>query len=385
MEQADAALVLGSDLPNAAPRAALALRQAVRGAGFALADKMNIPHWQDAGVRTLAGDVRSPLFVATPATTRLDDIAHTALRAAPADIARLGFAIAASIDPAAPPVTDLPPALATQARIIADALVAAKHPLIVSGVEAGDESVIQAAANIAAALRARGKSAALLLNVPECNSLGLALMANGQPSFEAAFSEPASLVIILENDLYRRAGRKTPALTPLVVLDHSESPTSQRAELALPAASFAEAGGTLVSSEGRAQRFYQPIFSENDVSASWRWLTAAARAAGSNACDGWNTEDDILAALAHALPQFASLPRTAPPETFRVAGCKIPSEPHRFSGRTAINADRNVREPKPPVSANSPFSTTMEGYYGTPPPCRATVLLGTRLEFSAVS
>lgn len=365
MEQADAALVLGSDLPNAAPRAALALRQAVRGAGFALADKMNIPHWQDAGVRTLAGDVRSPLFVATTATTRLDDIAHTALRAAPADIARLGFAIAASIDPSAPAVADLSADLAAQARIIADALVAAEHPLIVSGIETGEESMIQAAANIAAALRARGKSAALLLNVPECNSLGLALMA---PSFEAAFTAPASLVIILENELYRRGGHEALATTPLVVLDHSTGPTTQCAELVLPAASFAECGGTLVSSEGRAQRFYQPIFGENDVSAAWRWLAAAARAACNNACDGWNTEDDILAALAHTLPQFAALPRTAPPETFRVAGCKIPSEPHRFSGRTAISADRNVREPKPPVSADSPFSTTMEGYYGKIPP-----------------
>jgi NADH-quinone oxidoreductase subunit G len=136
----------------------------------------------------------------------------------------------------------------------------------------------------------------------------------------------------------------------------------------LPAASFAEAGGTLVSSEGRAQRFYQPIFPEDDVREAWRWIADAARAAGSNACQGWNTEDDIVAALANARPEFAALPRVAPPETFRVAGCRIPSEPHRFSGRTAMHADRSVREPKPPVSADSPFSATMEGFYGKVPP-----------------
>jgi NADH-quinone oxidoreductase subunit G len=372
VEQADTALVLGSDLPNAAPRAALALRQATRGAGFALAAKINIPNWQDAGVRTLAGDLRSPLFVVTPATTRLDDIAHTALRAAPADIARLGFAVAASIDPAAPSVANLSADLAAHAHAIADALLAADRPLIVSGVEANDENIIQAAANIATALRTRGKSVALLLNVPECNSLGLALMANGQPSFEAALATPAMLVIVLENDLCRRAGDEAIdaalAAARLVVLDHSESTTTRRADLVLPAASFAEAGGTMVSSEGRAQRFYQPVFAESDVSESWRWLGDAARAAGSNACEGWNTEDDIVASLANALPRFAALPRTAPPETFRVAGCRIPSEPHRFSGRTAMHADRNVREPKPPVSADSPFSTTMEGYYGRVPP-----------------
>jgi NADH-quinone oxidoreductase subunit G len=372
VEQADTALVLGSDLPNAAPRAALALRQAVRGAAFALATKANIPHWQDGGVRTVAGEALSPLFVATPATTRLDDIAHTALRAAPTDIARLGFAVAAAIDPAAPAVAGLSADLAAQARIIADALLAAERPLIISGVEAGEISVIQAAANIALALRVRQKSVALMLNVPECNSLGLALMTNGQTNFEAALATPAALVIVLENELSRRTGNMaidaTLSAARLVVLDHSESPTTQRAELVLPAASFAESGGTLMNSEGRAQRFYQPIFADTDIGAAWRWLGDACQAAGNNECEGWATEDDIVAALADALPCFSALPGAAPSADFRVAGCKIPSEPHRFSGRTAMHAGRNVREPKPPVSADSPFSTTMEGYYGSKVP-----------------
>jgi NADH-quinone oxidoreductase subunit G len=372
MARADTALVLGSDVPNAAPLAALALRQAVRGATFALADKVSVPHWQDASVRTLAVDVRSPLFVATPATTRLDDIAHTAFRAAPSDIARLGFAVAAAIDPSAPAVANLSAVLGIQARAIADALLAAERPLIVSGVEAGDESVIQAAANIVAALSARGKSAALTLNVPECNSLGLTLMAGGHGDLEGALADHATLVIVLENDLYRRVAATAidKALTSsrLVVLDHSETPTSRRAELVLPAASFAESGGTLVSSEGRAQRFYPPILAESDVCESWRWLGDVSRAAGRKAAEGWNSEDDIVADLARTLPRFASVPRVAPSEKFRLAGCRIPSEPQRFSGRTAMNAVRDVREPTPPVSANSPFSATMEGYHGKIPP-----------------
>ena len=371
VEQADATLVLGSDVPNAAPRAALALRQAVRGAGFALADKINLPHWQDAGVRTLAGEARSPFFIATPAATRLDDIAQAVLRAAPADIARLGFAVAAAIDPTAPGIGDLSEDLAVRAKEIAGALLAAERPLIVSGVDSGEVSVIRAAANIAAALRGRGKAVALMLNVPECNSLGLALMANADSDFEAMLSEPPALVIVLENELTRRAGDAAidAALggAKLVVLDHSEGPTSLRADLVLPAASFAESGGTLVSSEGRAQRFYPPIFDEKDIRESWRWIGDGASAAGSNACAGWTTEDDIVAALAAALPRFAGVPGIAPSEKFRVAGCRIPSEPHRFSGRTAMYADRNVREPKPPVTADSPFSTTMEGYYGKMP------------------
>ena len=371
VEQADAALLLGSDLPNAAPRAALALRQAVREAGFAPSAKVEIAPWHDAAVRTFAGDVRNPLFIATPAPTRLDDIALDTLRAAPADIARLGFAVAACIDGAAPAVAGLSADLAARASVIAQALLAAKRPLVVSGVEAGEESVIQAAANIAAALRARGKSGALLLNVPECNSLGLALMAQDRPGFEAAFAEPPALVIVLENDLFRRAESvaldAALAATRLVVLDHSESPATDRAALVLPAASFAECGGTLVSAEGRAQRFYPPIIEQGDVREAWRWLGEAGHAAGRGGC-GWDTQDGIVAALASALPCFAAVARAAPLETLRIAGNRISSEPHRFSGRTAMHAAQNVREPKPPVSADSPFSATMEGYYGKMPP-----------------
>ena len=371
METADAVLVLGSDLPNAAPRAALSIRQAARGAGIARAVAAKIPAWQDTGVRNHAGDTRSPVFIATPASTRLDDIAQRALRAAPADIARLGFAVAARIDPAAPDVPGLSEDLATAAREIADALLAAPNPLVVSGVESGEESIVRAAANIAAALRARGKTPALLLNVPECNSLGLALMTAGEASVETALARQAPLVIVLENDLHRRTPaaviEATLAASRLVVLDHSESPTTRRADLVLPAASFAEAEGTLVSAEGRAQRFYPPIIEQGDVREAWRWLGEAGHAAGRGGC-GWDTQDGIVAALASALPCFAAVARAAPLETLRIAGNRISSEPHRFSGRTAMHAAQNVREPKPPVSADSPFSATMEGYYGKMPP-----------------
>ncbi len=372
METADTVLVLGSDLPNAAPRAALSIRQASRGAGIARAAAVKIPVWQDTGVRNHAGDTRSPVFIATPASTRLDDIAQRALRAAPDDIARLGFAVAARIDPAAPDVPDITEDLAAAAREIAEALLAAPNPLVVSGVESGEESIIRAAANIAAALRARGKTPALLLNVPECNSLGLALMTAGEASVETALARRASLVIVIENDLDRRAPAAAIeaglAAARLVVLDHSDSPTTRRADLVLPAASFAEAEGTLVSAEGRAQRFYPPIIAEGGIAESWRWLVAAARAAGLDACEGLTTIEAIAAALAAAMPRFAGLPAVAPPADFRVVGSRIASETRRYSGRTAIDAGRSVHEPMPPVPADSPFSATMEGHHGTIPP-----------------
>ena len=69
------------------------------------------------------------------------------------------------------------------------------------------DAVINAAANVAWALHARGKLVELVYSVPEANSLGTALMS--APSIDEAFkaieSGKADTLIVLENDLYRRA------------------------------------------------------------------------------------------------------------------------------------------------------------------------------------
>lgn len=57
----------------------------------------------------------------------------------------------------------------------------------------------------------------------------------------------------------------------------------------------------------------------------------------------------------------------APLSDFRINGQRIPREPHRFSGRTAMLANVAVSEPKPPEDIDSPLSFTMEGYRGMPP------------------
>src|SRR5690606_33679587 len=104
VEHADAALMLGEDVPAVAPRLALALRQLVRQAPMKIADELGIPRWNDAAVREAIQHERGPLFVAASTDTRLDDIATALHRAAPDELARLGFAIARALDPAAPEV-----------------------------------------------------------------------------------------------------------------------------------------------------------------------------------------------------------------------------------------------------------------------------------------
>ncbi|HJU20639.1 MAG TPA: molybdopterin-dependent oxidoreductase, partial [Stellaceae bacterium] len=222
-------------------------------------------------------------------------------------------------------------------------------------------------------LSRRGRAAAIFLAVPECNSLGLALM-GGAPlgdALTALRQGRARTLIVLENDLYRRADRAETeaalnAAEHVVALDHVLTETVQYAELVLPAASFAESDGTLVNNEGRAQRFFKLLFPENAVAESWRWLDRAAGAAG-RANLRWEGLDQVIAALGDELPAFAAIREAAPAADFRVVGNRIRSAPHRYSGRTAIHADRTLREPPPPRDPDAPLSNSMEGYYGTMP------------------
>jgi len=370
-EQADAVLILGEDVPDTAPRLALSLRQAIRQKSLEIADRMKIPRWQDAAVRNAAQQERSPLFIATPDATRLDEVAAHAFRAAPADLARLGFAVAHELDGACPPVAGLADEVGVLARAIAAALQAAKRPLVVSGTGCASAPVIQAAANVAWALSRAGRTAQLSLTVPECNSLGLGLIGGDtlQNAFQAIEHGAAQGLIVLENDLYRRAERaavdRCLARAHVVVIDHLMHETAQKAQMVLPAGAFTEAEGTLVSSEGRAQRFFQLLVPEGEIQESWRWLRDARHALGR--ASGWARLDDVSAACAAALPTLAGIRQAAPGADFRVRGAKIRRETHRHSGRTAIHAAISVHDPKPPEDPDSPLSYTMEGYYGPMP------------------
>jgi NADH-quinone oxidoreductase subunit G len=354
IEESDAVFILGEDLTNVAPRMALSVRQSVRQQPMEVAKKLNIPLWMDHGVRDAMQDAKGALYIATPYATRLDDVATDTFHAAPDDLARLGFAVAHALDSRAPAAENFP-----LAGEIARALKAAKKPLVISGTSCASEAVIQAAANVAMAVQA-----ALSFTAPECNTLGATLI-GGSPlsaAFQAVQNGNADAVIILENDLYRRAPAvevdsflKTAA--HVIVLDHLANATTEKAELILPAGTFAESDGTFVSSEGRAQRFFQVCVPQNDVLESWRWLKP----------DHWQNLDDLLAAMYAALPELAEVRYAAPSAAFRIAGAKIPRSPHRESGRTSALVNINISEPKPPEDLDSPLSFSMEGTPDQPP------------------
>jgi NADH-quinone oxidoreductase subunit G len=153
----------------------------------------------------------------------------------------------------------------------------------------------------------------------------------------------------------------------VIVIDHLATATTERAELALPAAAFAEGDGTLVNSEGRAQRFYQVFVPDGEIQESWRWLREVMIGAGRAEAAQWHSLDDMTSALTASLPVFAPVLKIAPPANFRIAGEKVPRQPHRYSGRTAMLAQISVHEPKPPEDSDSPLAFSMEGYQGQPP------------------
>ncbi|CEA05149.1 NADH dehydrogenase subunit G [Pseudomonas saudimassiliensis] len=381
MESHDAVFVLGEDLTQTAARIALALRQAAKGKATEIAEAAGIQSWHQAAVDNIAQGALHPVFIASVERTRLDDIAAEAVQAAPDDLARLGFAVAHAIDPSAPAVSGLEADALELAQRIADALLAAKRPLLVSGASLGSRAIIDAAGNIAQALKNRGKDGSISMVVPEANSMGMTIMLadeQADKSVEAALEALTEgrydALVVLENDLYRRADPSLvdaalAAARVVLVVDHQQTPTSDRAHILLPAASFAEGDGTLVSQEGRAQRFFQvfePSYYNPDVliREGWRWLHAL-RSTLMGKPVAWTNLDQVTEACAALHPRLTAITEAAPDASFRIKGQKLARAPHRYSGRTAMRANLSVHEPRQPQDPDSPFAFSMEGYAGS--------------------
>jgi NADH-quinone oxidoreductase subunit G len=359
----------------------LSVRQAVTRKREQLAAERGIPAWNAEAVKTLGQDSHHPLFIAYPGATGLDDIATRGRAAASDDIARLGFAVAHEIDSASPAVEDLDDDTRREARDIASALMPAERPLVISGGSLESLAILDAAGNVARALARRAKPGGLSLVRREVNSTGVSLM-NGQ-SLEWALKElaenRADAVVVLENDLYQRlpsaeVDRALNHACSLVVLDHQATPTLERAHLSLPAASFAEGDGTVISLEGRAQRFFQVydpryIRPETTIHESWRWLHGLLTTRDHDPVTDI-TFDNVTGDCAGHHPDLVDIVTASPDAGYRIEGSKLSREPHRYSGRTSMRAHLNVNEPRAPQDADTPFAFSMEGYSGFDHPHR---------------
>ncbi len=179
--------VLGEDVLATAPLVALALRQAARGKAFDMTRENNVPEWQaevgcrhraarDA-IRSSSQHRRQPASTTSPARRCASRPTQSRNSASPLRTR------------STPPRRrlDVERRHARSRTQIADALRAAKRPLIVSGTGLGSTAVIQAAANVAWALHKQSTRRVLLsLAVPEANSLGVALF--DAPALEDALA-----------------------------------------------------------------------------------------------------------------------------------------------------------------------------------------------------
>ncbi|MGA2406768.1 MAG: NADH-quinone oxidoreductase subunit NuoG [Bacteroidales bacterium] len=374
IEKADAVLILGEDLTNTAPMIALALRQAVRNVPNEQAKEKGIQLWNDAPVRELAQDDKSPVYIITPYKDALDEIAETTFRGSYNDIANLGFTIASFLNDKAP-VSEIKNKDQNElAENIALSLKKAKNPLIISGINCGDEEIIHSALNISATLLLSGLKVMLSMVLPECNSMGLALIPGKSLDEAVSLStdEEIDTLVILENDLYRRASEESVSTllersSQIIVLDHLINKTTQHADISLPVATFAESEGTIVNNEGRAQRFYKALLNKDQVKESWQWLAELIKIKDKNLSVSWARFDDIVLSLVNELPVFSKLCEYMPDADFRMLNAKIPRQTIRFSGRTAMNANIEVSESGISQDNGSPMAFSMEGQQESPP------------------
>ncbi|MCE5278478.1 MAG: NADH-quinone oxidoreductase subunit NuoG [Planctomycetaceae bacterium] len=375
-DSSDAVLVLGEDVYNTAPMLALALRQAVLEKPIAEARAHhNLPDWEDVAIREAIQIQRGPFFIVSPDWTELDDIATATCRAAPQDVARLGFAVAHRIDPDAPDVEHLPPEMIDLAARIAQALLEGQRPLVVSGIACGSDSVLYAAANVAWALRRKRPETRLSFTLPACNSMGLAMIpADNIEAALPAFREGrAESLLVVESNLYGHASKEVidellHRARHVIAIDCVTHATTQRAEVVLPAATFAEGDGTLVNNETRAQRFFQVFVPGGDVLESWKWLGRLAHAAGQFELAPWQRWQEVLEEMARDVPVLAGAADMPPSPSLRIDSLRVARQPHRYSGRTAMHAAAGVVEPQPPQDVDTPLAFSMEGVQTQPPP-----------------
>ena len=216
--------------------------------------------------------------------------------------------------------------------------------------------------------------AGIYLTVTDANSMGVCML--GGQSVEELLATDFDVVIVAENQLTDAidANKLTQLLSDktVIALDHQLLDWHKDVDIVLPAASFAEADGTLISAEGRAQRFFQVYDNEyyhpmSSIKEGWRWLHAVHSSIEGRDVD-WTQLDDVINALIATHPKLAGIKGAAPDAAYRMTGLKIARQPRRYSGRTAMRAPISVHEPMQPKDLDTGLTFSMEGYSGKDTP-----------------
>ena len=397
IESSDCILIIAEDISQTAPRMALSVRQALRNAARAKAAKIGIPSWQDSAVRTIGGNLLSPLFLLQSTSSKLDDVAEQTLLLPPEQISTCLVVLKAllelvevknnhNVEQALADIAEQTPLDSKERQFICSlykALHQAKQPLIISGTDHVSAETLQDINNVMQALKSKSdiKDPALIVVPPNCNSVGLlSLLDEKSLSIEQVLAELPQQegnyqgVILLEQELGKLSDSEIKQLRSscqtLIVLDHSQHRLTNIADIVLPVAAVSEGDGHYVNYQGQAQQFFQVHAPVLPIQESWRWLDKIAEIIGVNA-DELNAEVntktkkiacDSLRQLhqyyTDSLTQWPTLLAAKQAGTQQAATARMP---HRASGRTAQMANISVHEAKTTQKLDDSLTFSMEG------------------------
>ncbi|WP_227993282.1 NADH-quinone oxidoreductase subunit NuoG [Shewanella sp. YLB-07] len=415
----DAALIINEDISHTAPRLALAIRQMSRNLGVDNAAKLGLADWQDGPVRNIAQTSRSPLAIIASDTSQLSNLATEEVIISPdeqvilleeiqdqlahrleetkklneaerlnenperfTDIPHRPTSSAADIDSDInsniEPYANTESYSASTQRIV-DTLLTADTPMVITGLQSQDPTLLSTSLNIASLLKQLKPNAGFYGVTKQVNDLHFGLLIKdeegeenyqgidsfitrvmGQEGEDSTHKAPDTL-IVLETDLYRymeveRLEAALDAIDNIIVIDQMLTPTAQMADLILPSGSFAESQGCYLSSEGRLQHGFATISGLNQRMMPWTWLSELTDLSSPAEIHHWLSQHfPILAPI----ETFSELAQINLGSQFRIA-----SQPKRASARTAIHAVHDVKEQMPISASGTPFVQSMEGVEG---------------------
>ena len=227
----DAVLILGEDISNTAPMLHLQVLQSQRVSAIETAAKFHIHEWDDTAVRVAAGGARSPLFIATTGATDLDGRATAHLPLGPGRPRPHGHARSAP-DRRKRTACSRPWGFGLPLRLRCG-LGAHRGQTACHYYGARQPGHTRYGGGCEHRMRPAqgGKEAYFCLAGHECNSAGLALMADKGLDRAVADAEGRddAVAVILENDLYRRMDaasleRFFGAFRHVIAIDHHLPP-----------------------------------------------------------------------------------------------------------------------------------------------------------------
>lgn len=372
IEKYDVICIFGEDITQTAPCIALAVRQAIKNTMNIISKKLNIAKWHSIAKNNMKQNQKNDLFITSINKTKLNDISKWSYYDSIENQILLILQIANKINKKSPLISNLSDELEKKTNYIAEKLITAKKPLIISGSQLNNIEIIKAISNLIKAIKKINSNLGLILLPSDVNSIGVSLI--GGISLNKIFNKIKNnnkiTIIIMENDLYYRMSKNSinniiKKKHKIIAIDHQFTKTLEHADIILPATTFAESTGTVINYEGRAQRFFklfEPNFynDKNLMLESWKWIK---KIQNNNEKEYKLTIDKIINECNETMIQLKHIKNAAPSSSFRICEQKLSRSHPRYSGRSAIQTNLNIHEKSQPQDGDTMFNFSMEGIY----------------------